>query len=149
MRAVIQRVSGAEVCISGRVSGAIGHGLVVFLGIHRDDDDHDAQWMADKLVRLRIFDDSGGRMNLSLLDTKGEMLIVSQFTLLADCRKGRRPSWAAAAAPDTAQALYRQLIAAVGRHGVRTATGEFQACMDVSLVNNGPVTIILDSRDNL
>lgn len=149
MRAVVQRVSGVEVSINGRVSGAIGHGLVVLLGVHRDDDPGDAQWMADKLVHLRIFDDGGGRMNLSLLDTQGEMLIVSQFTLLADCRKGRRPSWAAAATPEAASSLYQLLIEAVGRHGVRTATGEFQARMDVRLVNNGPVTVILDSRDNL
>jgi D-aminoacyl-tRNA deacylase len=148
MRAVVQRVTQAEVRTSGRISGAIGPGVLVLLGAHRDDHARDAQWMADKLVHLRIFDDGSGRMNLSLLDTGGEMLIVSQFTLLGDCRRGRRPSWSSAAPPDTARSLYLQLIDAVGRYGVRTATGEFQALMDVSLVNSGPVTIVLDSHDN-
>lgn len=149
MRAVVQRVTRAEVRIGGRISAAIGPGLLVLLGAHRDDTARDVQWTADKLVHLRIFDDSSGRMNLSLLDTGLEMLIVSQFTLLGDCRKGRRPSWSSAAAPETARSLYLRLIQAVGRYGVRTATGEFQAAMDVSLVNNGPVTIMLDSHDNL
>lgn len=149
MRAVVQRVTRAEVRIGGRISAAIGPGLLVLLGAHRDDTARDVQWTADKLVHLRIFDDSSGRMNLSLLDTGLEMLIVSQFTLLGDCRKGRRPSWSSAAAPETARSLYLRLIEAVGRYGVRTATGEFQAVMDVSLVNNGPVTITLDSHDNL
>jgi len=149
MRAVIQRVTHAEVRTAGRVSGAIGPGLLVLLGAHRDDTGRDVQWMADKLVHLRIFDDHRGRMDRSLLDTGGEMLIVSQFTLLGDCRKGRRPSWSSAAPPETARSLYLQLIEVVGRYGVRTATGEFQAVMDVSLVNNGPVTILLDSHINL
>lgn len=146
MRAVIQRVSHAEVRTGDRVTGAIGPGLLVLVGVHLDDTERDVLWMAEKLVHLRIFDDSRGRMNRSLLETGGGMLIVSQFTLLGDCRRGRRPSWSAAAPPAAANSLYRLLIDAVGRFGVRTATGEFQAMMDVSLVNSGPVTVLLDSR---
>lgn len=148
MRAVVQRVTRAEVATGGRICGAIGPGVLVLLGAHRDDTAQDAQWMADKLVHLRIFNDRSGRMNLSLLHTGGEMLIVSQFTLLGDCRRGRRPSWSSAAPPETARSLYQQFIDAVGRYGVRTATGEFQALMNISLVNSGPVTIVLDSHDN-
>lgn len=147
MRAVTQRVTQAEVRIGGRIAGAIGPGLLVLVGVHHEDTERDVQWMADKLVHLRIFDDPRGRMNCSLLDTGGEMLIVSQFTLLGDCRRGRRPSWSAAAAPQIASTFYRLLIDTVGRFGVRTASGEFQAMMDVSLTNSGPVTVLLDSRN--
>lgn len=148
MRAVVQRVSRAEVRVGERVTGAIGSGLLVLVGAHRDDTGTDVSWLADKLVNLRIFEDSQGLMNRSLLDTGGEMLIVSQFTLLGDCRKGRRPSWSTAAPPEMARELYLQLVAAVGRHGIRTATGEFQAMMAVQLINDGPVTILLDSQKN-
>jgi len=146
MRAVVQRVARAEVRVGDRVTGTIAGGLLVLVGAHRDDSDRDVRWLSDKLVNLRVFEDSEGQMNRSLLDTGGEMLIVSQFTLLGDCRKGRRPSWSSAAPPELAKSLYLQLVEQVGRHGIRTATGEFQAMMDVSLVNNGPVTLLLDSQ---
>jgi len=121
---------------------------MVLVGVHRDDSERDVTWMADKLVHLRIFEDQDGLMNRSLLDTGGEMLIVSQFTLLGDCRKGRRPSWSSAAPPDLANTLYLQLVQTVKTFEVSTATGEFQAMMDVSLVNNGPVTLLIDSQKN-
>ena len=121
---------------------------MVLVGIHRNDTDKDVAWMADKLVHLRIFEDQDGQMNCSLLDSGGEILIVSQFTLLGDCRKGRRPSWSSAAPPDTANTLYLQLVEAVKTYGVCAATGEFQAMMDVALVNNGPVTLLIDSQKN-
>ena len=148
MRAVVQRVTRAEVRVGDRVTGAIGTGMLVLVGAHRDDTPADVSWLADKLVNLRIFEDNQGMMNRSLLDTGGEMLIVSQFTLLGDCRKGRRPSWSTAAPPEMARDLYLQLVAAVGRHGIHTATGEFQAMMAVQLINDGPVTILLDSQKN-
>lgn len=146
MRAVVQRVTQAEVRVGERLTGAIGAGMLVLVGAERDDTTADVAWLADKLVNLRIFEDSAGLMNRSLLDTGGEMLLVSQFTLLGDCRKGRRPSWSSAAPPDMARQLYLELVAAIGRLGVRTATGEFQAMMAVQLINDGPVTILLDSR---
>jgi len=121
---------------------------MVLVGIHRDDRAPDAAWMADKLVNLRIFEDPAGLMNLSILDTGGEILIVSQFTLLGDCRKGRRPSWSAAAPPDQAHNLYLELVQGINTYGVRTATGEFQAMMNVTLINTGPVTLLLDSQKN-
>ena len=148
MKAVVQRVSHAEVRVGSRVSGKIALGMLVLLGVHRDDTEKDVAWMAEKLVHLRIFEDDGGLMNRSLLDVGGEMLIVSQFTLLGNCRKGRRPSWSAAAPPERANSLYLELVEAVDRYGVQTATGEFQAMMEVSLVNNGPVTLLLDSHKN-
>jgi len=148
MRAVIQRVSRAAVKVGERTTGSIGEGLLVLLGAHRDDTDQDVCWMADKLVNLRIFEDRKGMMNRSLLDTGGAMLIVSQFTLMGDCRKGRRPSWSSAAPPEEARELYMGLVEAVKQYGIPTATGEFQAMMDVSLNNDGPVTILLDSRKN-
>jgi len=148
MRAVIQRVTGAEVTVNGCQTGKISEGLMVLVGVHRDDSERDVTWMADKLVHLRIFEDQDGQMNRSLLDTGGEMLIVSQFTLLGDCRKGRRPSWSSAAPPDLANTLYLQLVQTVKTFEVSTATGEFQAMMDVSLVNNGPVTLLIDSQKN-
>ena len=148
MRAVIQRVTSARVTVDGRETGAIGAGLVVLLGVHGQDGPDDARWLAEKIVNLRIFEDSEGKMNLSLVDAGGAMLIVSQFTLLGDCRKGRRPSWSTAAPPDKANNLYLEFIAAVNDHGVTTASGEFQAMMEVSLVNSGPVTMLLDSHKN-
>lgn len=148
MRSVIQRVTHAEVRVDNQQTGIIGEGLMVLLGVHREDSEKDVSWMADKLVNLRIFEDETGLMNRSLLDTGGEMLIVSQFTLLGDCSKGRRPSWSSAAPPEKANSLYLQLIQAVNAYGIKTATGKFQAMMDVSLVNSGPVTLLLDSRKN-
>ena len=146
MRAVIQRVTSAKVTVDDRQTGAIGEGLLVLLGVHKDDEQGDIFWLADKVINLRIFDDEDGKMNHSLADTGGSMLIVSQFTLLADCRKGRRPSWSEAAPPDKARQLYEEFIQAVADSGITTATGEFQAMMEVSLVNSGPVTILLDSH---
>ena len=148
MRAVVQRVTRAEVTVNGWQTGNISEGLMVLVGIHRDDSERDVTWMADKLVHLRIFEDQDGQMNRSLLDSGGEMLIVSQFTLLGDCRKGRRPSWSSAAPSDLANSLYLQLVQAVKTYGVSTATGEFQAMMNVSLVNNDPVTLLIDSQKN-
>ncbi len=146
MRAVIQRVSKASVTVAGRETGAIGAGLLVLLGVHEADGPQDIVWLADKVVNLRIFDDEAGLMNRSLLDIGGAMLIVSQFTLLGDCRKGRRPSWSEAAPPEQAKQLYLDFIAAVQGHDIVTASGEFQAMMEVSLCNSGPVTILLDSQ---
>jgi D-tyrosyl-tRNA(Tyr) deacylase len=145
MRAVIQRVSRAEVLIENIRTGAIKHGLLVFLAVHAKDTDQDVRWMSDKIIRLRIFDDRQGKMNHSLLDTGGEMLIVSQFTLYGDCRKGRRPSWSHAARPELARELYQNFIDTVRRKGITVQTGEFQAIMEVSLTNDGPVTLLLDS----
>jgi D-tyrosyl-tRNA(Tyr) deacylase len=146
MRAVIQRVTSAKVTVDDRQTGTIGEGLLVLLGVHNDDEPKDITWLADKIINLRIFDDKDGKMNHSLKDTGGSMLIVSQFTLLADCRKGRRPSWSEAAPPDKARQMYEEFIQVVADSGITTATGEFQAMMDVSLVNSGPVTILLDSH---
>jgi len=146
MRAVIQRVTSAKVTVDDRQTGAIGEGLLVLLGVHKDDEPEDITWLADKIINLRIFEDDDGKMNHSLKDTKGSMLIVSQFTLLADCRKGCRPSWSEAAPPDKALKMYEDFIRVVADSGITTATGEFQAMMDVSLVNSGPVTILLDSH---
>ena len=146
MRAVIQRVTSARVTVDGQKTGAIDAGLLVLLGVHRDDTKRDVSWLAEKSVNLRIFDDSAGKMNLSLLDTGGEMLIVSQFTLLGDCRKGRRPSWSQAAPPQRADLLYQQFISAVNDLGITTQNGEFQAMMEVKLINSGPVTMLLDSH---
>ncbi len=148
MRAVLQRVKQARVTVDGRETGAIGAGLLVLLGVHRDDTPKDVTWMADKVVNLRIFEDEQGRMNRSVIDIAGEILVVSQFTLLGDCRKGRRPSWSHAAPPEMADRLYRDFVRAIEARTIRTATGEFQAMMEVSLVNSGPVTMLLDSHKN-
>jgi len=146
MRAVIQRVSTASVTVAGKQTGAIGAGLLVLLGVHKEDGPQDTAWLAEKTVNLRIFEDEAGLMNRSLMDTGGAMLIVSQFTLLGDCRKGRRPSWSEAAPPEQAKQLYLDFIAAVQAYGIVTASGEFQAMMEVSLCNSGPVTVLLDSH---
>ena len=145
MRAVIQRVSGGSVSVDGAIVGSIGEGLVVFVGVHRDDTSNEAQWLADKIVHLRIFADENGKMNRSLIDIDKEMLIVSQFTLYGDCRKGRRPGYSDAAPPDKAESLYQEFVELVRRHRIRTATGTFQAMMEVSIINSGPVTLLLDS----
>jgi D-tyrosyl-tRNA(Tyr) deacylase len=146
MRAVLQRVSRARVVIAGDVVGEIGRGLLVLLGVTHTDTAQDARWLADKVVALRIFNDAGGKMNLGLSDVDGEILVVSQFTLHGDCRKGRRPSFIEAAPPDIAVPLYEAFIDEVKGHGVKTATGRFGAMMQVELVNDGPVTLIVDSK---
>ena len=145
MRAVIQRVSSAAVTVDTKTVGEIGAGLLIFLGIHHKDGELELKWMADKVCNLRIFEDEKGKMNRSLLDTGGAMLVVSQFTLYGDCRKGRRPGYSAAAPPEHANVLYEQFILHVGETGIKTASGKFQAHMDVKLVNDGPVTLLLDS----
>ncbi len=146
MRACVQRVSQASVTVDGQIVGQIGRGLLVLLGVTEDDQPGDATYLAEKITTLRIFNDDDGKMNRSLLDTGGQMLVVSQFTLLGDCRKGRRPSFIQAAGPEIAQRLYARFIADVQSRGVRVATGRFQAHMDVALINDGPVTVLLDSR---
>lgn len=146
MRACVQRVTRGAVHVDGRTIGEIGSGVVVLLGVGHDDSEEDAQFLAEKLTQLRIFADDEGKMNRSLLDIGGEMLVISQFTLMGDCRKGRRPSFIAAAAPDRANELYQYLVAAVAAKGIHVATGKFQAMMQVELVNDGPVTMLLDSK---
>lgn len=146
MRAVVQRVSRAAVSVEHEVVGEIGTGFLVLLGVGEDDTQDDVNALASKIVGLRVFEDDAGKMNLSLQDTGGEMLVVSQFTLFGDCRKGRRPSFIAAARPEKANELYRSFVAQVTGQGITTQTGTFQAHMDVELVNDGPVTLLLDSR---
>lgn len=146
MRACVQRVSEARVTVGGELCGQIGRGLLVLVGVAAGDTSEDARQMADKLVGLRVFDDAEGKMNLSLTDVGGAMLVVSQFTLLGDCRKGRRPSFVAAAPPEQGEALYEALVAEVRRLGIAVETGRFRQHMQVSLSNDGPVTLLLDSR---
>ena len=146
MRAVVQRVTESNVEVSGRVEGRIDEGLLVLLGISRTDTAQDADYMAEKIVNLRIFEDGQGKMNLSLTETGGSMLVVSQFTLYSDARKGRRPSFTQAAPPEDANILYEYFVNRVRAFGVRVETGVFQATMKVSLINDGPVTILLDSE---
>lgn len=146
MRACVQRVSRADVTVNGEVVGHIDGGLMVLLGVAVGDTDQDARQMAQKIVELRIFDDNAGKMNRSLIEAGGALLVVSQFTLLGDCRKGRRPSFIAAAPPEEAERLYQVFVAKAAELGVRVETGRFRTHMDVSLVNDGPVTILLDSR---
>jgi D-tyrosyl-tRNA(Tyr) deacylase len=146
MRACVQRVSEARVSVDGNVCGQIAMGLVVLLGIAADDTADDARSLADKIVGLRVFDDQAGKMNLALADVGGTMLVVSQFTLLGDCRKGRRPSYVAAAPPELAEPLYQAFVAEVAKQGIAVATGRFREHMHVSLTNYGPVTLLLDSR---
>jgi D-tyrosyl-tRNA(Tyr) deacylase len=146
MRAVLQRVSEAEVSADGRVIGSIGRGFVVLLGIAKDDTEKDAAYIADKTLGLRVFADEAGKMNLALKQVGGELLVVSQFTLLADTESGRRPSFIRAAPPEDAKRLYEHFLSLVRNGGVKVETGEFGAMMAVSLINDGPVTIILDSR---
>lgn len=147
MRAVIQRVSGARVEVEGETIGEIGQGLLILLGIHSDDKLTDLHYLVDKIANLRIFADKAGKMNLSLLDIGGSALVVSQFTLYADTRRGRRPGFSAAAAPQQAESLYEQFCAALRAQKIPVATGSFGADMDVHLTNQGPVTIIIDSAD--
>jgi D-tyrosyl-tRNA(Tyr) deacylase len=145
MRAVLQRVSRARVTVGEETTGAIGPGLLVLLGVAPGDTPEQARWLADKVVGLRIFNDADGKMNRSLLDVSGSALVVSQFTLYGDCRKGRRPSFIGAAGPELAVPLYEAFVDAVRAQGVTTATGRFGAMMQVELVNNGPVTVIVDT----
>jgi len=146
LRAVVQRVSRAQVTVAGEITGEIGCGFLVLLGVAEDDTQDDVIFLAAKIAGLRVFEDEAGKMNLSLADVGGRMLVVSQFTLLGDCRKGRRPSFIAAAPPERADQLYQSFVAEVGGHGIEVATGRFQQHMDVELVNDGPVTLLLDSR---
>jgi len=146
MRAVVQRVSRAKVTVDGTVTGEIGAGLMILLGVGKEDDSLVAGAMAEKLVNLRIFEDAAGKMNLSLLDVKGSALVVSQFTLYGDARGQRRPSFLAAAPPELAKKLYEEFCEAVKKLGVPVGTGIFQAMMSVELVNEGPVTILVDSE---
>lgn len=149
MRAVIQRVSRAEVRADGRVAGQIGKGLLVLLGVGSGDSQKEADSLLEKIIHLRIFEDDGGKMNLSLLDIRGELMVISQFTLYADCRKGRRPSFTEAAPPGAARALYEYFLGKAKTTGLSTASGIFQAMMEVEFVNSGPVTILLDTSRNL
>jgi D-tyrosyl-tRNA(Tyr) deacylase len=145
MRAVLQRVTRAQVTVAGEVVGRIERGFLVLLGVAQNDTEADARYLADKTVQLRVFDDAAGKMNLALADVGGAVLVVSQFTLLADCRKGRRPSFIAAAPPDLAERLYETFIAAIGAQGIPVAAGRFRAMMEVELVNDGPVTLVVES----
>jgi D-tyrosyl-tRNA(Tyr) deacylase len=144
MRAVLQRVAEARVRIDGAVVGEIGRGLLVLLGVAPGDAEEQARWLADKIVGLRIFADAEDKMNLSVADVEGGVLVVSQFTLYGDCSKGRRPSFIAAAPPEIAVPLYEKFVEAVKAHGVPVATGQFGALMQVELINDGPVTLILE-----
>jgi D-tyrosyl-tRNA(Tyr) deacylase len=146
MIAVVQRVTSSNVTVDKDIIGRIGNGLLVFLGVSKTDKPDDAVYLAEKITNLRIFEDKKGKMNLSLLDVGGEMLVVSQFTLVGDCAKGRRPSFVNAAEPHLAEELYEQFVGNVRANGVSAQTGQFRAFMDVSLTNSGPVTFILESR---
>ena len=149
MRAVVQRVSRARVLVGEEVVGEIGRGLVVLLGVSKADSPEQAVWLADKIVSLRIFPDAADNMNLGLFDVGGAVLVVSQFTLYGDCRKGRRPSFIDAAPPETAIPLYEAFINAIRAHGIPTATGQFGAMMQVELVNDGPVTLIIEKESKI
>jgi D-tyrosyl-tRNA(Tyr) deacylase len=146
MRACLQRVSAAQVVVAGEVVGQIATGLVVLLGVAHDDDERDVKTLADKIAGLRVFNDEAGKMNRSLADVAGSMLVVSQFTLLADCTHGRRPSFTSAAPAELAERLYDRFVGRVRELGVNVATGKFRQHMDVTLTNDGPVTLVIDSR---
>ena len=146
MRAVVQRVKWAKVALEGKHYGEIGLGLLVFLGIGKEDQEKDVEYLASKIINLRIFQDIQGKMNLSLRETEGSMLVISQFTLYGNCRKGNRPSFIEAAPPERAEKLYHSFISSVESQGISTAQGQFQSIMEISLLNDGPVTILLDSH---
>ena len=146
MRAVVQRVKEARVCVEGKVIGEIKQGLLVFIGVGKGDQEADADYLAAKIPQLRIFEDADGKFNRTLLDIKGAILVVSQFTLFGDCRKGRRPSFSDAAEPEQARELYQRFIAKLKEDAVPVATGEFQAHMEVELINDGPVTLLFDTK---
>ena len=146
LRAVIQRVKRSSVTVNGDIIGKIGSGLLVLLGVSQEDEIKDAHYLVEKIPNLRIFEDENAKMNRSLLETGGEMLVVSQFTLLGDCRKGRRPSFTNAAGPNKAKELYNYFVSQVKLRGVKVKTGQFRAVMSVSLINDGPVTLIVESQ---
>jgi D-tyrosyl-tRNA(Tyr) deacylase len=146
MRAVVQRVKSSSVIVEGKVVGEIGKGLLVLLGVAKSDTSEDADYLADKIVNLRIFEDDNSKMNRSLLAVGGQMLVVSQFTLLGNCKKGRRPSFVHAAGQDQAVRLYERFIDQARQKGVSVETGRFRSMMDVSLINDGPVTLIVESK---
>ena len=146
MRAVVQRVSRAQVKVNGQITGQIGRGLLVLLGVGAADDEQAARHLAEKIAHLRVFEDDGGKMNCSLLEARGAVLAVSQFTLYGDCRKGRRPSFDRAARPEEARSLYEKFVQFLQELGVPVEQGVFQAMMDVELVNDGPVTLLLDTE---
>lgn len=146
MRAVVQRVSRASVTVDGSVVGAIESGFLILLGVAGTDTQQDVNWLAGKIAGLRVFEDDQGKMNLGLSEAGGAALVVSQFTLLGDCRKGRRPSFVAAARPELADSLYQSFVAELRGRGIHVETGTFQAQMQVELVNDGPVTLLLDSE---
>lgn len=148
MRAVVQRVTNANVTVGDEVTGEINNGFMVLLGVEDEDTSDDVKYMADKITNLRVFEDENDKLNLSLLDTQGEMLVVSQFTLLGDCRKGRRPNFMKAAKPDMANELYEEFVEIVKSKGIKVGTGRFRQHMVVSLANDGPVTILIDSKKN-
>lgn len=144
MKALIQRVKNASVSIEGEIYSSIGFGMLILLGVEKEDELENAQKLAEKLVNLRIFDDKDDKMNQSLLDVKGEILVVSQFTLMGDCKKGTRPSFDKAAPSDKANKLYENFVKIISQYGLKVETGKFQAMMDISLVNQGPVTFMIE-----
>jgi D-tyrosyl-tRNA(Tyr) deacylase len=146
MRAVVQRVNESSVSVGNQLISRIGPGMLVLLGVSETDDSGDVAYLLEKIVHLRIFEDENGKMNRSLMDMRGEMLVVSQFTLFGDCRKGRRPSYIQAAGPEKAEHLYEEFVEKVREKGVPVKTGRFRAMMEVALINDGPVTLILDSK---
>jgi D-tyrosyl-tRNA(Tyr) deacylase len=146
MRAIVQRVSRCRVTVEGNIAGEIGAGLLVLLGVSKTDNEAAADYLVEKIIGLRIFEDGEGKMNLSVQDSGGDVLVVSQFTLYGDARRGKRPSFDAAARPEEAKRLYEYFVGKVRAAGLRCQTGQFQAMMDVELVNSGPVTILLDSE---
>lgn len=146
MRAIVQRVSRCKVSVAGRTVAEIGAGMLVLLGVGKSDNEAAADYLAEKIIGLRIFEDDAEKMNLSVLDKRGQVLVVSQFTLYGDVRRGKRPSFDAAARPEEARSLYQHFVGKIRAAGLRCETGEFQAMMDVELVNDGPVTIMLDSE---
>jgi len=148
MRCVVQRVSKAAVRVNAETIGQINNGILALVGIENNDNDKDVLWLADKLLGLRIFEDRQGKMNLSLSDVDGGLLVVSQFTLHGDCRKGKRPSFSNAAPPEIAKSLFDMLVSMLKASGVKVETGQFQAKMEVELINDGPVTLLLDSKKN-
>ena len=149
MKAVLQRVTSASVSVSGKMVGEINRGLVVLVGVASEDTERDAQYLAQKTANLRIFADEQGRFNLSALNVNGELLVVSQFTLLANTGKGRRPSFVSAAPPEQAEGLFEEFVVVVRNTGLKVETGRFQQYMQVKIVNDGPVTILLDTKDKL
>ncbi len=149
MRVVIQRVKEASVRVKDELVAGIGNGLLILLGVGKGDVESDAGYLVDKIVNLRIFEDQNGKMNRSLIETGGSLLVVSQFTLLGDCKKGRRPSFVKAATPEPADSLYKYFVEQVSLKGVPVKTGIFGAMMDIHLINNGPVTLIIDSKSNV